>query len=155
LLAEHRLWNAWIAVRATATVLEWTLEYVRARHVFGTSVASFENTRLVLAGVEADRRVAAAAVESLVAGLVSGGLDLDGAAAASHVAVEMFVRAADQGLQLHGGYGYMREYPISTAFADANLLQLRADATGPLDVLAGALGLDPDEVSGGRSRESA
>jgi acyl-CoA dehydrogenase len=71
------------------------------------------------------------------------------AAAAAIAATELHARAVDEGLQLHGGYGYMREYPISLAFADARHLLLEASRrVSALDLVAARVVLSPNRVSG-------
>jgi alkylation response protein AidB-like acyl-CoA dehydrogenase len=147
LLADERLVAAVTAVAGTRTALAQTLGYVGGRLVFGRPVASFENTRYALAGLQADLSVAAVCTQACVTGRLSGSLDPLLAAAASLRCTDLFAAATDQCLQLHGGYGYMREYPISQAYADARYLRLLADRAAVTDTLAAGLGLTPAEVN--------
>ncbi|MFE3001629.1 acyl-CoA dehydrogenase family protein [Nocardia sp. NPDC059246] len=140
-LAEQ-LWTAVLALTGAHTVLDWTIDYVRQRKVFGRPVASFENTRYVLGGLLAE----ITAVESLVSACVidhsEHRLGSRAAAAGKLRATELFALAADQGLQLHGGYGYMREYPISQAYADSRYLRLCGGGSAAMqEILAEELGL--------------
>lgn len=123
LLSDLRLWAAVIGMAGARTALDWTCAYVRERTVFGRPVADFENTRQVVGGLSAEIASAQAYVDHCL--VRHGATRLPGAdaAAAKLVASELLGRAADLGLQLHGGYGYMREYPISTLFADARFLR--------------------------------
>lgn len=129
------------AVLGTAgahAALGMTVEYVNERQVFSTPVASFGNTRTELAGLAADL----AGADALVAGVLQSGDDsVTGAAQALIRATAVLDAAVDLGLQLHGGYGYMLEYPISRAFADARYLRMHAGLDRLAEDLAPALGL--------------
>jgi len=136
------VWSAVLAVAGAEAGLELTLGYVNERKVFGRPVASFENTRFRLAELASEIAAARALTESCLAGLGDGSLVAATAAAARVASGFAHDRAVDQGMQLHGGYGYMREYPISHAFADARFLRLAAAAVSdPRGALAEALGL--------------
>jgi acyl-CoA dehydrogenase len=136
------LWSAVLAVAGAQAGLDLTRSYVAERTVFGRPVASFENTSFRLGELAAQIAAARALTESCLTGLADGSLLPATAAAARVTGASAHDRAVDQGMQLHGGYGYMREYPISHAFADARFLRLAAAATSdPRAVLAGELGL--------------
>jgi acyl-CoA dehydrogenase len=139
---DEQLMLAVIGVAGARAALGWTLDYVRERKVFGRPVAAFENTRYALADVAADITVAEAYLDACVADRVAGRLPAARAATAKLRCTELFGRAADHGMQLHGGYGYMREYPISRAFADARYLRLHGGSAEAMkDLLAADLGL--------------
>jgi alkylation response protein AidB-like acyl-CoA dehydrogenase len=115
-----------VALAATAlagarAALATTLEYVADRKAFGQPIAAFQNTRRELAAVAAEIEVGAAFVE---ASLASGSLGLTAAAAGKVFCSELYGRAVDVGVQLHGGYGYMMEYEIAHAYADARFWRL-------------------------------
>jgi acyl-CoA dehydrogenase len=112
------------AVAGTRAALAITTEYVSDRRAFGIPIADFQNTRRVLAEVAADADVAEAFVERALRLRVAGSLDARTAAIAKLVATELYGRAVDTGLQLHGGYGYIMEYEIAHAFADARFWRL-------------------------------
>lgn len=138
-LAAVSLAGARAAVRAT-------LGYVRERSVFGRPVISFQNTRYVLAELITDLTIAETYLETCTAERTAGHLTPERAAAAKLRCSEVFVNAADSGLQLHGGYGYMREYPISQAFADARYLNMYGGSSAALkETVAHAWGLSQRE----------
>jgi acyl-CoA dehydrogenase len=117
-----------------------TVAYTRERKAFGTPIAKFGNTRHVLAVLGA--RIAA--VEAFVdAGLARASeLSAAEAAAIKLCATDILGEAVDTGVQLHGGYGYMWEYPIARAYAAARFFRLHGGAGEHLDgVLAEAVGL--------------
>jgi acyl-CoA dehydrogenase len=138
--ALHRDLDLWFAVLALAnarTALALAVDYVHARKVFGRPLAEFENTRFRLAELWAELASVTVFVDSCVQARAAGLLDTSEAAAARLTANRVCGQAADQSLQLHGGYGYMREYPISHVFADARFLQTMASAySNPRETLA-------------------
>ena len=116
-----------IAVSSQATcerAIELTLDYVRERKAFGTPIASFQNTKFVLAGlsarVVAGRQLVDAALEELDAGT----LTVADAARVKLYTTELQAEVVDACLQLHGGYGYMLEYPIARAFTDYRITRV-------------------------------
>ncbi|MBA3742261.1 acyl-CoA dehydrogenase family protein [Sporichthya sp.] len=136
--AGYQVALAVAAMAGARTALAMTVAYVRERKAFGTPIATFGNTRHVLGALGA--RIAA--VESLVDAGLAAELDGAGAAAIKLCATEILGEAVDTGVQLHGGYGYMWEYPIARAYAAARFLRLHGDAGEHLDsVLADAVGL--------------
>jgi alkylation response protein AidB-like acyl-CoA dehydrogenase len=129
MLAAYRLWGSVVAMAGARIAVTWTCAYVRERKVFGRPVAAFENTRQVLGGLSAELSLVQAYIDRCLRLHGADRLKPTGAAAAKLVSSELFGRAADQGLQLHGGYGYMREYPISELFADARFLRWLPEPT--------------------------
>lgn len=132
LRSDQQMWLAVLAVSGARTVLDWTCRYVQDRKVFGRPIAEFENTVQALGGVAADIELTGSYVDACVQHRVQRRSMPGLVAAAKLNASELFWRAADQGLQLHGGYGYMREYPISQAFADARYLRLHGGSSEQL-----------------------
>jgi long-chain-acyl-CoA dehydrogenase len=112
------------AVAGTRAALAITTEYVSDRRAFGIPIADFQNTRRVIAEVTADADVAEAFVERALRLKLAGSLDPRTAAVAKLFCTELYGRAVDTGLQLHGGYGYIMEYEIAHAFADARFWRL-------------------------------
>lgn len=108
----------------TRAALAITTEYVSDRRAFGIPIAEFQNTRRVLAEVAADADVAEAFVERALRLKVGDSLEARAAAVAKLFCTELYGRAVDTGLQLHGGYGYIMEYEIAHAFADARYWRL-------------------------------
>lgn len=98
-----------------------TTTYVSDRHVFGQPLSEFQNTRFSLAAVKADLTAGRALVDSLIADHIAGRLNAATAAAGKLWVTEMLGRCADACLQLHGGWGYMSEYAIGRAWADARV----------------------------------
>jgi acyl-CoA dehydrogenase len=144
--ALHRDLDLWFAVLAQAsarTAMALAIDYVHARKVFGRPLAEFENTRFRLAELWAELASLTVFVDSCLHDRNIGALDVADAAAARLTATRVCGQAVDQSLQLHGGYGYMREYPISHAFADARFLQVMASAySNPRETLASTVAVD-------------
>lgn len=112
------------AVAAAQGAIALTVAYVRERKAFGQSLASFQNTRFRLAEMHTDMELARAFLEQCKAKLDGGTLDVSTAAMCKYASTEMQCRVVDGCLQLFGGYGYMREYPIARAFADARVQRI-------------------------------
>lgn len=123
-LPRERLILALSAVAAAEGVMAHTLEYVRERKAFGQSIASFQNTRFKLAEMQSDIQVHRAFADKCVAQYEAGELDVPTAAMVKYTTTEMQGRVADGCLQLFGGYGYMREYPVSRAYVDARVQRI-------------------------------
>lgn len=124
ILPQGRLAVAAAAVVVAERVLDQTLDYVAQRNAFGERIADFQNTRFQLAdlqtGLEAAQRYLAAQVE----GFNAGQLDLVGASKAKLHASEFAKKCVDICLQLHGGYGYILEYPVAQAYLAVRLLTI-------------------------------
>lgn len=123
-LAQERLSIAVTGVASAAAALTWTVDYVRERKAFGVSVSSFQNTKFVLAEVKTAIDVAQAYIDQCVLRLNEGSLTAAEAAQAKYWCTELQQRTTDRCLQLFGGYGYMQEYPIARAFADARITSI-------------------------------
>ena len=108
---------------ATAAFQE-TLQYVQERTAFGKSIASFQNSKFVLADIATEIDVAQAYVDRCVDRLNAGELNAADAAKAKYYCTELQGRVIDKCLQLHGGYGYMTEYPIARRYADARVTRI-------------------------------
>ena len=123
-LPQERLSIAVAAVAAAEAALGWTVEYVRDRKAFGTPIGSFQNTRFELAEMRTEVDVGQAYVDRCVEALNAGELTAEDAAGAKWWCTELQGRVVDRCLQLHGGYGYMLEYPIARAYADARVTRI-------------------------------
>lgn len=113
-----------IAVGAVATMrraIDETVAYARTRQVFGQALIELQNTRLKLAECETVATIAARFVDDCIQRQLDGTLDLSTAAMAKWWATQMNCQVIDECLQLHGGYGYMLEYPIARMYADARV----------------------------------
>ncbi|GAC1437766.1 MAG: acyl-CoA dehydrogenase family protein [Solirubrobacteraceae bacterium] len=127
-LAQERLSIAVSAIAAAAAALDWTLEYARERRAFGQAIGSFQNSRFQLAECRAEIDVAQAYVDRAIEALVAGELTAEDAAIAKWWCTDVQGRVLDRCVQLHGGYGYMTEYPIARAWADARVTRIYGGA---------------------------
>ena len=141
-LPQERLSIAVAGVAAAKAALGWTLEYVKERTAFGQPVGSFQNSRFVLAEVATEVEVAQVFVDRCVVALNEGVLTAEEAAMAKWWCTELQKRAVDRCLQLHGGYGYMLEYPIARAYADARVTTIYGGTTEIMkEIIGRSLGL--------------
>ncbi len=120
-LPQERLTIAAMAVSAAEAALEWTLAYAQERHAFGRPIGKFQHNRFKLAEMKTEVTIGRAFVDRCIEELNEGTLNAEKAAMAKWWTTEMQVRVIDQCLQLHGGYGYMLEYPIARAYVDARV----------------------------------
>jgi alkylation response protein AidB-like acyl-CoA dehydrogenase len=123
-LPQERLSIAASAVAAAEAALDWTLAYVREREAFGQPIGSFQNSRFTLAQLHSEVQVARVYLDHCVVALDAGELSAEDAAGAKWWCTELQGRVVDACLQLHGGYGYMLEYPIARAYADARVTRI-------------------------------
>jgi alkylation response protein AidB-like acyl-CoA dehydrogenase len=123
-LAQERLSIAVYGCAAAKAALDWTVDYVKERTAFGQPIASFQNTKFVLAEVATEVEVTQAFIDSCVMKHIDGELTSAGAAMAKMWASELQGRSIDRCLQLFGGYGYTTEYPIGRAYADARVTRI-------------------------------
>ena len=112
------------AVSKTEAAIEWTKDYVRGRKAFGKAVASFQNTRFKLAECTTETQVARVFVDKCIELLLAGTLDAATAAMAKYWVSDLECKVIDECLQLHGGYGFMWEFPISRAYVDARVQRI-------------------------------
>lgn len=141
-LAQERLSIAITGVASARAALGWTVEYVKERMAFGKSIGTFQNTKFVLAEVKTEVDIAQAYVDQCVLALNAGELSPADAAQAKYWCTELQTRAADKCLQLFGGYGYMTEYPIARAYADARVTSIYGGTTEVMKtIVAKSLGL--------------
>jgi alkylation response protein AidB-like acyl-CoA dehydrogenase len=123
-LQRERLSLAIGAVAAAEGVLADTVEYVKERKAFGAPIADLQNTRFKMAEVATEIRIHRSFIEECKRLFMAGELDVATVSMAKLSATEMQGRVADTCLQLHGGYGYMREYGVSRAFVDARVQRI-------------------------------
>ena len=128
-LPQERLSIAAAGVSAARAALGWTLEYAQTRQAFGQPIGSFQNSRFVLAEVATEVEVGQAYVDRCIEGLNTGTLTAEEAAMAKWWCTELQKRVVDKCVQLHGGYGYMLEYPIARAYADARITTIYGGTT--------------------------
>ncbi|ALJ21841.1 acyl-CoA dehydrogenase family protein [Microbacterium sp. No. 7] len=120
-LPQERMSLAVTAIGASVGMLEETLDHVTTREAFGQPIGSFQNTRFRFAELAAEVEIGRTFVDDCVRLLIDGSLSPARAAKAKYWATELQQRVAHRCLQMFGGYGYMREYGISRAYADARI----------------------------------
>jgi long-chain-acyl-CoA dehydrogenase len=128
-LPQERLSIAVAGIAAARAAFDQTVAYVRERRAFGTSIGTFQSTRFALAEIATEVDVAQAFVDKCVLALNAGDLTVEDAAKAKWWCTELQGRVVDRCVQLHGGYGYMLEYPIARAYADARVTRIYGGAT--------------------------
>ena len=117
-LAWERMLVAIICQAGAEAAFAHTVQYTKDRKAFGKSVASFQNTRFKLAELRTEIDFCRAYLDRCMELQLEENLAIDAAAAAKYKISEMFSKVVDECLQLHGGYGYMLEYPIARAYID-------------------------------------
>ncbi|MEO9330008.1 acyl-CoA dehydrogenase family protein [Gordonia aurantiaca] len=128
-LPQERLSLAIGAVAAAEGTFARTLDHIRERTAFGSAISSFQNTQFIAAELATELDVARTFLDDCIAAHVAGELTPARAAKLKWWATELQVRTADRCLQLHGGYGYMREYPVARAFVDARIQTIYGGTT--------------------------
>ena len=123
-LPRERLALAMSAVAAMEYMMDITKKYVSERKAFGKELSIFQNTRFKMAKLQTELRLNKAFIKECVGLFAEGKLDAATASMAKVAATEAQCKMADECLQLFGGYGYMKEYPISRAFADARIQKI-------------------------------
>jgi alkylation response protein AidB-like acyl-CoA dehydrogenase len=141
-LPQERMSIAVAGVAESRAAFELTLQYVQDRKAFGTSIGSFQNTKFVLAEIATEVDIAQAFVDQCVDRLNDNELTPADAAKAKWWTTELQGRVLDRCVQLHGGYGYMSEYPISRAYRDARVTRIYGGSTEIMKgVISKSLGL--------------
>src|SRR3954470_3075329 len=141
-LPQERLSIAVAGVAAARAALGWTLEYVKERTAFGQPVGTFQNSRFVLAELATEVEIAQTFIDRCVLALNDQKLTAEEAAMAKWWCTELQKRAVDRCLQLHGGYGYMLEYPIARAYTDARITTIYGGTTEIMkEIIGKSLGL--------------
>jgi alkylation response protein AidB-like acyl-CoA dehydrogenase len=128
-LPQERLSISVVAAAASRRMIDMTVEYVKERKAFGKPIGSFQNTRFTLAELETEARIAQVYVDESILRLNDKTLTVDDAAMGKWWTTELQKKVADQCLQLHGGYGYMSEYPISKAYLDTRIQTIYGGTT--------------------------
>ena len=141
-LAQERMSIAVAAVAAAQAALNWTLDYVKERYAFGTPIGSFQNSRFQMAEIKTEVDIGTTYIDQCVTALNEGKLTVEDAAQAKWWATEMADRVIDKCVQLHGGYGYMMEYPIARAYTDNRVTRIYGGTTEIMKEIVGrSLGL--------------
>lgn len=127
-LPWERLQIAIMAVGAAEAAFDWTLEYVRQRRIFGDVMYSLQTVRHKLAELKTEIQIARVFVDRCIQLLLDRQLDTATASMAKYWTTDLQCKVMDECLQLHGGNGYMWEYPIARAFADARVQRIYGGA---------------------------
>jgi len=128
-LPQERISIGCIAVAAVEHVLDLCLAYAKEREAFGKPIGSFQHNRFVLAEMATEAHIARVFINDCVLRLNAGEVDTSLASMAKWWTTELQKRVVDAGVQLHGGYGYMNEYPISKAYTDSRIQTIYGGTT--------------------------
>ena len=141
-LPWERMQIAVTAIASSRVAIEQTLAYVKERKVFGTTVSAFQNTRFKLAGLHTEVTIGQVFVDRCLDLLMRKELDTATASMAKAWCSELQGRVLDECVQLHGGYGFMWEYPVARAWADARVQRIYGGTTEIMnEVIARSIGL--------------
>lgn len=136
-LPQERLSIAVIAAAACEAALDMTVRFCQEREAFGQPIGKFQHNRFKLAEMQTETAVARVFVDRCIQELNDGNLTAEEAAMAKWWTTELQKRVVDQCLQLHGGYGYMMEYPIARAYLDARVQQIYGGTTEIMKEIVG------------------
>ncbi|MDG1580736.1 acyl-CoA dehydrogenase family protein [Pseudomonas sp. GOM6] len=125
-LPQERLTVGVGAIASAEAALQWTKDYVRERKAFGKPVAEFQNTRFKLAEMATEIQVGRVFVDRCLELHLQKKLDVPTAAMLKYWGTDLQCKVIDECVQLHGGYGYMWEYPIARAWADSRVQRIYA-----------------------------
>jgi acyl-CoA dehydrogenase len=134
-LPQERLALALASVAAMESAIALTVDYTKQRKAFGKSLFEFQNTAFKLAERKTEATIARVFVDHCVMQLISGELDAVTASMAKYWCSDKQAETADECLQLHGGYGYMEEYPIARMFVDARIQKIYGGANEIMKVI--------------------
>ena len=130
------------AVAASQAAIDWTVDYVKQRKVFGQPIAAFQNTRFTLAELQTEVQVARVFVDKCMELLLADTLDTATASMAKYWCSDLQCKVMDECVQLFGGYGYMWDYPITRAYADARVQRIYGGTNEIMkEVITRAMGL--------------
>ncbi|MBB6519788.1 acyl-CoA dehydrogenase family protein [Pseudoteredinibacter isoporae] len=136
-LPQERLSVGVNAIASARSILDQTVEYVKERKAFGRSVATFQNTQFKLAELDTEVTSAQVFVDRCLELHIEGKLDVPTAAKLKLLSTDLQCKVIDECLQLHGGYGYMWEYPVARAYADARVQKIYAGTNEIMKLIIG------------------
>ncbi len=136
-LVPERLTLAVSSIAGCETVLAQTLEYVKERKAFGRPIGTFQNSRFKMAEMKTEITITRAFVDQCISKYVAGTCGVDEAAMAKYYTTDLLCKVADECLQLHGGYGYTKEYKIGQAWIDARVGRIYAGTNEIMKELIG------------------
>lgn len=141
-LPQERMSIAIGAVAGAKAALEMTLQYVQERQAFGRPIGTFQNSRFKLAEMKTEIQIAEVFVDKCIMELNKGELTTEVASMAKWWTTELLKNVVDTCVQLHGGYGYMMEYPIAKAYLDARVQSIYGGTTEIMkEIIGRAMGL--------------
>lgn len=136
-LAQERLAQAVRSATVSETVIQWTVEYTAQRKAFGKTIADFQNTQFKLAELQTEAVIGRVFTDRCIEQFMNGTLTEVDAAMAKMWLSNLHCKVVDECLQLFGGWGYMWEYPIARAYADARIVKI---AGGSIEVMKQIIG---------------
>lgn len=136
-LPQERLSVSITAIAAAESILEQTIAYTKERKAFGKSIADFQNTQFKLAEMSTELTAARVFLDRCLELHVDGKLDAVAASKAKLLCTDLQCKVMDECLQLHGGYGYMWEYPVARAWADARVQKIYAGTNEIMKLIIG------------------
>jgi long-chain-acyl-CoA dehydrogenase len=141
-LPRERLGIAVAAVAAAESILALTLDYARSREAFGRPIGTFQHNRFLLAELDTEVTIARTFLDHCIAEFNAGRLSVVDAAKAKWWTTELQNRVADRCVQLHGGYGYMLEYPVAKAWLNSRVQTIYGGTTEIMkEIIGRGLGL--------------
>jgi alkylation response protein AidB-like acyl-CoA dehydrogenase len=141
-LPRERLGIAVAAVAAAETILATALEYARTREAFGRPIGSFQHNRFLLAELDTEVTIARTFLNHCIGEFRAGRLSVTDAAKAKWWTTELQNKVADRAVQLHGGYGYMLEYPVAKAWLNSRVQTIYGGTTEIMkEIIGRGLGL--------------
>jgi acyl-CoA dehydrogenase len=141
-LPQERLSIAMIAAAACESLLDMCLDYAKEREAFGRPIGKFQHNRFLVAEMATEARIARVFVDDCVRLHNEGKLDMSLAAMAKWWTTELQTKLVDRAVQLHGGYGYMMEYPVARAYVDSRIQTIYGGTTEiQKEIIGRSLGL--------------
>jgi len=141
-LPQERLIIAAQAAAACEGILEMCLDYAKNRQAFGKPIGKFQHNRFLIAEMATEAKIARTFVDDCVMKHIKGELDAVGASMAKWWTTELQNKLVNQAVQLHGGYGYMMEYPIARAYCDSRISTIYGGTTEiQKEIIGRSLGL--------------
>jgi len=134
-LPQERLSVAVNAIAATESALRLTVDYVKERKAFGKPVSAFQNTQFKLAEMDSEVTAMRVFIDRCIELHLQGKLDIPTAAKTKLLSTDLQCKVIDECVQLHGGYGYMWEYPIARAWADSRVQRIYAGTNEVMKVI--------------------
>ena len=136
-LPQERLSIALMCIASAESVLQQTVAYVSERKAFGKPLAAFQNTQFKLAEMDTEVTAARVFIDRCLELHLDGKLDAVDASKAKLLSTELLGRVVDECVQLHGGYGYMWEYPVARAYADARVQRIVGGTSEVMKLIIG------------------